>query len=203
MIDFALRVILLLHIVCHFCVLFQEREPSSGMAFFTCYKRPLGYPMDTATRSSCKKPPKPQHKDLSESDLLKISAAQLQTLLEHGELTSERLVGVYLDQIDRHNYKGACLHAVISTIAREKAVKEARKLDKERSRLKRKHIPRGPMYGIPIIIKVPYPTVSIMSLELIITLTPGYLVHSNIGYGHHLRLIRTKGGQSQKECRGC
>ena len=83
---------------------------------------------------------------------MKISAAELQNLLEDGSITSERLVGVYLDQIDRHNYQGARLHAVISTIARKKAVKEARKLDKERMR---KNIPRGPLYGIPIIIKVP------------------------------------------------
>ena len=89
-----------------------------------------------------------------ELDLLRLSAAQLQTLLEDGKLTSERLVGVYLDQIDRHNYKGACLHAVISTISRQKAVKEARKLDRERSRRMRENRPRGPLYGIPIIIKV-------------------------------------------------
>ena len=89
-----------------------------------------------------------------ELDLLRLSAAQLQTLLEDGRLTSERLVSVYLDQIDRHNYKGACLHAVISTISRRKAVEEARKLDRERSRRMREKIPRGPLYGIPIIIKV-------------------------------------------------
>ena len=111
--------------------------------------------MDSATRSSCDKLLKPRHDDLSENVLMKISAAQLQILLEDGRLTSERLVGVYLDQIDRHNYKGARLHAVISTIARKKAVKEARKLDKERLRRMRKNISRGPLYGIPIIIKVP------------------------------------------------
>ena len=155
MIDLALRVILLLHIVCHFCALFEEKEPSSGWASSICYRRPLGYPMDSATRSSCEKPLKPRHDDLSENVLLKISAAQLQIRLEDGILTSERLVGVYLDQIDRHNYKGARLHAVISTIARKKAVKEARELDKERLRRMRKNIPRGPLYGIPIIIKVP------------------------------------------------
>ena len=108
-------------------------------------------------RSSYEKPLEPQHDDLSEGVLLRISADELQILLEAGQLTSEQLVGVYLDQIDRHNYKGARLHAVISTIAREKAVKEARKLDKERFRRKKKNIPRGPMYGIPIIIKVSCP----------------------------------------------
>ena len=102
----------------------------------------------------CEKPLQPGYHDLSEDELLKISAAELQSLLEKGTLTSERLVGVYLDQIDRHNYKGARLHAVISTIARQKAVKEARKLDKERLRRVRNNIPRGPLYVIPIIIKV-------------------------------------------------
>ena len=90
-----------------------------------------------------------------ELDLLRVSAVQLEFLLEDGRLTSERLVGEYLDQIDRHNYKGVCLHAVISTMSRHKAVQEARKLDKERLRRKKENIPRGPLYGIPIIIKVP------------------------------------------------
>lgn len=155
MIALSLRVIFLLHIFYHFCSFFEEKEPSSGWTFATCYRRPLGYPMNSAMRSSCEKPLEPGYHDLSESVLLKISAAELQSLLEVGTLTSERLVGVYLDQIDRHNYKGARLHAVISTISRQKAVQEARKLDKERLRLKGKKIPRGPLYGIPIIIKVP------------------------------------------------
>ena len=157
MIALSLRLVFVLHIVYHFCSLFEEKEPSSGLTFATCYRRPLGYPMDSAIRSSCEKalsncekPLEPGYPDLSEDVLLKISAAELQSLLEDGTLTSERLVGVYLDQIDRHNNKGARLHAVISTIARQKAVKEARKLDKER-----KNISRGPLYGIPIIIKVP------------------------------------------------
>lgn len=118
--------------------------------------------MDSAMHSSSKKAPsihekllEPGYDELSESVLLKISAAELQNLLKDGTLTSERLVGVYLDQIDRHNHKGARLHAVISTIARQKAVQEARKLDKERLRLKSKKIPLGPLHGIPIIIKVP------------------------------------------------
>ncbi len=111
--------------------------------------------MVSAARGSCETLSKPEYDDLSEYELLKVSAAQLQILLEDRRLTSERLVGMYLDQIDRHNYKGARLHAVISTIARQKAVKEARKLDKERLRRMRENIPRGPLHGIPIIIKVP------------------------------------------------
>ena len=121
--------------------------------------------MDSATASNCEKPLEPGYHDLSENVLLKISAAELQSRLENGTLTSERLVGVYLDQIDRHNYKGARLHAVISTIARQKAVKEAKKLDKERLRRKRKNIPRGPLYGIPIIIKVSLPRQCQMGVE--------------------------------------
>ena len=107
--------------------------------------------MVSAACSSSETLSKPEYDDLSEYELLKVSAAELQILLGNRRLTSERLVGMYLDQIDRHNYKGAQLHAVISTIARQKAVKEARKLDKERLR----NIPRGPLHGIPIIIKVP------------------------------------------------
>ena len=162
MIALSLRAIFWLYVFYRFCSFFDEKEPSSGWTSATCYRRPLGHPMDSAIPSSSEKalsgyekPLEPGYHDLSESVLLKISAAELQSLLEAETLTSERLVGVYLDQMDRHNHKGARLHAVISTMARQKAVQVARKLDKERLRRKREEIPRGPLYGIPIIIKVP------------------------------------------------
>lgn len=48
-------------------------------------------------------------------NLLRLSAAQLQTLLEDGKVTSEQIVDTYLNQIDTHNIEGAGLLAVIST----------------------------------------------------------------------------------------
>ncbi len=84
-----------------------------------------------------------------ELNLLHLSAAQLQTLLEDRKITSEQLVNLYLNQIDIHSFKGACLHAVISTAPRAQVLCKARELDARR----KERGPIGPMHGIPVIIK--------------------------------------------------
>ena len=83
-------------------------------------------------------------------DLLRLSAAQLQTMLKDGKVTSEQLVETYLNQIDAHNIEGACLRAVISTAPRAEVLCKARELDTRR----KEEGPIGPMHGIPVIIKV-------------------------------------------------
>ena len=87
--------------------------------------------------------------DLMGFDLLRLSAAQLQTLLENGRVTSSELVNLYLKQIDKHNHKNARLHAVISTAPRAQVFRSARELDARR----KEGGPIGPMHGIPVIIK--------------------------------------------------
>ena len=82
-------------------------------------------------------------------DLLRLSAAQLQTLLKDEQVTSEQLVDAYLDQIDMHNIEGACLRAVIQTAPRAEVLCEARE-----SNMRRKEGGLlGPLDGIPVIIK--------------------------------------------------
>ncbi|KAK3941391.1 amidase signature domain-containing protein [Diplogelasinospora grovesii] len=79
-------------------------------------------------------------------DLLTIDARGLQTLLENGNVTSLDLVRQYLAQIQKHDDK---FHAMIQTTPHEILEKTASLLDQERAAGKI----RGPLHGIPILIK--------------------------------------------------
>lgn len=81
-------------------------------------------------------------------DLLTATAAQLEHHLDDG-LTSERLVGLYLDQIKKHNHFGMRLNALI-TSAPDDIFDRARALDEERRTTGK----RSSLHGIPIIVKV-------------------------------------------------
>jgi hypothetical protein len=83
-------------------------------------------------------------------NVLTASAAELSELLEKGSVRSVDLVDLYLAQIERHNKKGLCLNAIISTAARENLIMTAERLDGERAN---KSI-RSPLHGIPVILKV-------------------------------------------------
>ena len=80
-------------------------------------------------------------------DLLTIDAKGLQCLLGRGEITNLDLVRRYLAQIQRHDGK---LRAMIKVTPSDILEETAKSLDRERAagRL------RGPLHGIPIIIKV-------------------------------------------------
>ena len=78
------------------------------------------------------------------------SAAQIQEWFQQGELTSVDVVTAYLDQIEKHNIKGLGLHAVIEIAPRQLVLKQAKTLDDERT----SQGSRGPMHGIPVLIKV-------------------------------------------------
>jgi amidase len=78
-------------------------------------------------------------------DPLTATASQLQDLLTAGKFTSTDLVEIYTNRI--HQYDGY-LKAILAVAPT--AAKEARKLDEERSQGKF----RGPLHGIPFIIKV-------------------------------------------------
>ncbi|GJN78177.1 hypothetical protein PLIIFM63780_001670 [Purpureocillium lilacinum] len=78
-----------------------------------------------------------------------LSAGELQRKLEAGDTTSVKLVSHFLDQIERHNWQGRKLNAVTATLPRELAMARATELDEERLN----GVVRGPLHGIPIIIK--------------------------------------------------
>jgi len=83
-------------------------------------------------------------------DLLTLIAAELQKLLTEKKVTSVDLVELYLAQIEKHNRNGMKLHAIICTAPEPNVFRLARTLDEEREDGNL----RGPMHGIPIIVKV-------------------------------------------------
>ena len=80
-------------------------------------------------------------------DLPAMTAVELQDLLSAGRTTSEDLVHQYLDHIGKYNEH---YRAVIHTAPTESALAVAKSLDLERTR----GYTRGPLHGIPVIIKV-------------------------------------------------
>ena len=83
-------------------------------------------------------------------DVLTATAAELQSLLEDGKISSLDLVEIYLDQIEKHNHRGMKLHAIIEIAPKPDVIERARQLDQER----KVNGPRGAMHGIPVIVKV-------------------------------------------------
>lgn len=75
------------------------------------------------------------------------SIAGLQDMMSSGQVTSERLVALYFERIDRIDQGGPRLNAVIQKNPDAPAI--ARGLDRERQA----NGPRGPLHGIPILIK--------------------------------------------------
>lgn len=75
------------------------------------------------------------------------SIASIQTAMETGRLTSEELVGLYLARIHQYDDEGPKLNSIIQV--NDKAIALAKELDAERSKLGA----RGPLHGIPVILK--------------------------------------------------
>src|SRR4029077_20847908 len=75
---------------------------------------------------------------------------ELQAAMAAGRVTSEALVGMYLDRIAAYDQQGPVLHTLIRLNPR--AAAEAAALDQER----KTKGPRGPLHGIPIVIKDNY-----------------------------------------------
>lgn len=71
----------------------------------------------------------------------------LQSMLDRGELTSVQLTQAYLDRIDALDRKGPKLRSVIAI--NPQALEQARKADRDR----RLRIARGPLFGIPVLVK--------------------------------------------------
>ncbi|KAI0672174.1 amidase signature enzyme [Trametes maxima] len=86
-------------------------------------------------------------KPLKFPDLYEASIAELQNGLEKGHFTSVDLVKAYFARIKEVNLQGPTLRAVIET--NPSALKQAAELDLERRLVG----PRGPLHGIPILLK--------------------------------------------------
>ncbi|KIJ63570.1 hypothetical protein HYDPIDRAFT_29364 [Hydnomerulius pinastri MD-312] len=80
-------------------------------------------------------------------DLYEASIVEQQSGLKSGHFNSLDLVKAYLTRIEEVNFRGAALRAVIEV--NTKALKQAAELDAERS----SRGSRGPLHGIPLLIK--------------------------------------------------
>jgi amidase len=79
--------------------------------------------------------------------------ADLNAVFADGTLTSEQLVSAYLKRIEAYDKQGPAINAIITL--NKKALDEARQLDAERKSGK----VRGPLHGIPVVLKDNYDTV--------------------------------------------
>lgn len=75
------------------------------------------------------------------------SIVQLQAAMQSGALTAEKLTQLFLARIEAYEKSGPRLHAIITL--NPQALDEARALDAER----KAQGPRGPLHGIPILLK--------------------------------------------------
>lgn len=82
-------------------------------------------------------------------DPLTVSAFELSELLNAQAISSIEIVEIYLHQIELHNRRGRQLRALISVAPKHELLKLAKKLDDERARGKI----RGPLHGVPIVVK--------------------------------------------------
>jgi amidase len=78
--------------------------------------------------------------------------ADLNVAFADGTLTSEQLVSAYLKRIEAYDKQGPAINAIITL--NKKALDEARQLDAER----RSGKVRGPLHGIPVVLKDNYDT---------------------------------------------
>ncbi len=80
-------------------------------------------------------------------DLATATIADLEAMMAKGELSSEKLTQLYLARIEAYDKKGPAINSVITL--NPKALAEAKALDAERKAGKI----RGPLHGIPIVLK--------------------------------------------------
>jgi Asp-tRNA(Asn)/Glu-tRNA(Gln) amidotransferase A subunit family amidase len=92
-------------------------------------------------------------------ELLEATIPELQAALAAGTVTSRDLVSMYLARIDAYDQKGPTLNAISAINSQAQAQAEA--LDAER---KTRPL-RGPLHGIPIIIKDNYETVTMQTAD--------------------------------------
>ena len=86
-------------------------------------------------------------KSVSDSDLADLSLYELSKMIHSGEITSKRLVEIYLDRIQKYDGPNG-VNAYI-TVASDSALKAAEELDKAA----KSNNFKGPLHGLPIAIK--------------------------------------------------
>jgi amidase len=95
----------------------------------------------------------PAHSQAVAFDVTEKSIEELQRAMQAGEITSRRLVELYLARIEACDKQGPALNAIVTVNPR--AREAADKLDAERAG----QGVRGPLYGIPVLVKDNYETI--------------------------------------------
>ena len=85
-------------------------------------------------------------------DVMEKSIEALQRAMEAGEVTSRQLVDSYLLRIDAYDKQGPALNAIVATNPQARSMADS--LDAERST----RGSRGPLHGIPVLVKDNYET---------------------------------------------
>jgi Asp-tRNA(Asn)/Glu-tRNA(Gln) amidotransferase A subunit family amidase len=116
-------------------------------------------------------------------DAFEKSIPELQSAMERGETTSEGLVRQYLERIDAFDRRGPRLNAMIYTNPR--AIEDAAALDQERA----DNGARGPLHGIPVLLKDNYDTYDMPTTASVIALT-GFVPPDD---GYQVRRLREAG----------
>lgn len=89
---------------------------------------------------------------LAQIEVAETSISQLQQALERGETTSVQLVQSYLERIAAYDKQGPALNSIVRV--NPLAIEDAERLDRERAA----GATRGPLHGIPLVVKDNYNT---------------------------------------------
>ncbi len=116
-------------------------------------------------------------------DAFEKTIPELQEAMEQGDVTSRELVRQYLERIEAFDRGGPALNSFI--FVNPRALEEADALDRER----RESGPRGPLHGIPIILKDNYDTKDMPTTASSVALT-GFVPKDD---GFQVRKLREAG----------
>ena len=126
-------------------------------------------------------------------DLLTVDAKTLAIELGRGRLSSVELVERSLDMIQKHD---GYLHAMLSIVPREKLKQTAEALDRERQQGKL----RGPLHGIPIVVKVGQALLDSVVHGAHLTVLGQYCDSSRSRHANDLRILGFARHEATREC---
>jgi len=150
----------------------------------------LCLPSRTTSSTNIRTHSKRIHAIMAVFNRLTTTVSELQDLLHEGKSTSVDALTAYLEQIDAQD---SWLKAVIATPPRRQLFERAKLLDGERRQGKT----RGPLHGIPILIKVA--TASVFRKPRILT-SEGRHRHSQSEPCDHRRMLLARRNKSSARC---
>lgn len=90
---------------------------------------------------------------LSTFDVMEKSIEDLQRAMQAGDVTSRQLVDIYLARIEAYDKQGPALNAIVALNPRAREVADLRDAERASGRA------RGPLHGIPVLVKDNYETI--------------------------------------------